>query len=60
MSPCARLVQISARVEELVGLGIGQPFAPAGRVFKEWVAIREPGRALWHALLREGVAFVSE
>jgi len=48
-----------ARVQQLVDEGVGQPFAPAGKVFKEWVSIpvRDPGR--WRALLREGLAFVA-
>lgn len=29
-----------ARVQELIEDGVGQPFAPAGKVFKEWVSIR--------------------
>lgn len=47
-----------ARVEELIASGVGQPFAPAGRVFREWVSVPEPDRDQWHALLREGVTFV--
>ena len=47
------------RVEALVASGVGRPFAPAGRVFKGWVAVPEPDRALWASLLREGVAFVA-
>ena len=47
------------RVEALVASGVGRPFAPAGRVFKGWVAVPTPDRALWASLLREGVAFVA-
>lgn len=47
-----------ARVAELVASGVGRPFAPAGRVFAEWVSVPEPDRRLWKDLLREGVAFV--
>jgi hypothetical protein len=47
-----------ARVAELIESGVGQPFAPAGRVFREWVAVPSPVRALWRTLLREGLAFV--
>lgn len=46
------------RVEELIAGGQGRPFAPAGRVFKEWVSIPEPDRRQWLALLEEGLAFV--
>ncbi len=47
-----------ARVAELIAEGVGQPFAPAGRVFKEWVSLPKPDRKRWGKLLREGVAFV--
>ena len=47
-----------ARVDELIAQGIGQPFAPAGKVFREWVAISKPDRLRWSKLLAEAVAFV--
>jgi hypothetical protein len=47
-----------ARVAELVRSGIGKPFAPAARVFKEWLSVPKPDRRRWLALLREGIAFV--
>ena len=47
-----------SRVEALVAEGVGQPFAPAGKVFKEWVSIPQRNRRRWRALLLEGVAFV--
>jgi hypothetical protein len=47
-----------ARVTELIEGGAGQPFAPAGRAFREWVSVPKPDRRRWLALLREGVAFV--
>lgn len=46
-----------ARVDEIVRSGVGRPFAPAGRVFREWVSIPKIDRRRWRALLREGVAF---
>ena len=46
------------RVLELVELGVGRPFGPAGRVFEEWLSVPTPDRDLWASLLREGVAFV--
>jgi hypothetical protein len=46
------------RVDELVAGGRGRPFAPAGRVFREWVSVPERDRRSWRSLLREGVAFV--
>lgn len=46
------------RVAELIQAGTGKPFAPAGKVFSEWVSMPEPDRRRWRALLREGVEFV--
>jgi hypothetical protein len=48
-----------ARVKELVESGVGKPFAPAGRVFGEWLFVPKPDRRRWLSLLREGIAFVS-
>jgi hypothetical protein len=48
-----------ARVEELINERIGLPFAPAGKVFHEWVAIPKPDRRRWTKLLLESVAFVA-
>ena len=48
-----------SRVEELIATGVGQPFAPAGRVFGEWVSVPRRDRRRWRALLQEGVAFVA-
>jgi len=45
------------RVTELVETGTGDPFAPAGKVFREWVTIRTPDRGLWTNLLAEAVDF---
>ena len=47
------------RVQELIEQGVGQPFAPAGKVFREWVSIPKRDRRRWRSLLREGVAFVA-
>lgn len=44
---------------ELVDSGVGKPFAPAGRVFKEWVLILQPDGRRWKALLREAIEFVA-
>jgi hypothetical protein len=46
------------RVAELIQAGIGRPFAPAGKVFGEWVSVPTPDARRWHDLLREGVEFV--
>lgn len=48
-----------ARVAELVKSTVGKPFAPAGRVFGEWLSVPKPDRRRWLSLLREGIAFVS-
>lgn len=50
----------TARVAELVAAGVGKPFAPAGRVFKEWVSVPKPNRRQWGSLLREGVALAKQ
>jgi|SRR5215469_3043464 len=48
------LVKLPAeRVRHLIDAGHGQPFAPAGRVFREWVAIAVPERQRWRGLLAE-------
>jgi hypothetical protein len=45
------------RVTELIGNGSGEPFAPAGKVFREWVAIPTVEPELWRHLLAEAVDF---
>ena len=45
------------RVAELVDNGSGDPFAPAGKVFREWVSIPAADHTLWHTLLAEAVDF---
>jgi hypothetical protein len=45
------------RVTELVDSGRGDPFAPAGKVFREWVAIPTVDRALWQQVLAEAIEF---
>ena len=49
----------SERVGELVDDGIGAPFAPAGKVFREWVAIDRAHSEIWERLLIESIGFVS-
>jgi hypothetical protein len=46
------------RVAELIQAGVGKPFAPAGKVFGEWVSVPRPDPRRWRDLLREGVEFV--
>jgi hypothetical protein len=45
------------RVLELIENGTGDPFAPAGKVFREWVSIATVDRTLWQTLLAEAVDF---
>ena len=45
------------RVTELVDNGDGDPFAPAGKVFREWVSIPTVNRDLWATVLAEAVEF---
>ncbi len=47
------------RVAELIDEGAGEHFAPAGRTFREWVALRDPDRLRWQALLDEARAHVA-
>ncbi|NEE02634.1 hypothetical protein [Phytoactinopolyspora halotolerans] len=48
------------RVAELVEQGTGDSFAPAGKVFREWVSIPTVERELWRSLLAEAVDFARE
>jgi hypothetical protein len=45
------------RVTELVANGHGDTFAPAGKVFREWVSIPAADRSLWQSMLAEAVDF---
>ena len=55
---CSLVVKLPReRVTELVDSGAGNPFAPAGKVFREWVSIPTPDRKLWQALLDEAADF---
>ena len=46
------------RVGDLVAAGDGLPFAPATKVFKEWVAIPAFDEGVWTALIEESMRFV--
>lgn len=48
----------AARVSEIIEAGEGESFAPAGKVFKEWLAVTELDEDRWRSLLEEGIAFV--
>ena len=47
-----------SRVADLVDAGEGLPFAPAKKVFKEWVAIPTFNDARWAELIEESIEFV--
>jgi hypothetical protein len=50
----ALLVRLPAqRVAQIIASGHGEAFAPAGRVFREWVAVPRPDRRRWRSLLAE-------
>ncbi len=44
-----------SRVAALVESGESFPFAPAKRVFSEWVAIADPSPEVWRVRIREGI-----
>jgi TfoX/Sxy family transcriptional regulator of competence genes len=45
------------RVEALIDAGTGEPFAPNGKVFHEWVSIPTPDPSGWARLLAEALDF---
>ena len=47
-------------VTELIDNGLGDPFAPAGNVFREWVSIPTIDRELWQRVLAEAVDFARQ
>ena len=54
----ALIVKLSSeRVLDLIDSGDGDPFAPAGKRFREWVSITAVDRTLWESLLAEAVDF---
>lgn len=46
------------RVTALIDAGEGEPFAPAGRTFKEWVSIPSRDAKQWRLLAEEALLFV--
>lgn len=46
------------RVAALIAADEGLPFAPAGRVFKEWLLVPDRDEGRWEALLADAYAFV--
>jgi uncharacterized protein YndB with AHSA1/START domain len=49
----------AARVDQLIESGQAEPFAPAGRRFREWAAIDPSRSAVWPSFLDEALAFVA-
>ena len=49
----------AARVPDLIESGVGVPLAPAGKVFREWVAVSADQVDRWEALIVESIDFVS-
>jgi hypothetical protein len=47
------------RVRELIEEGVGDPFAPAGRVFGEWVSLPPESVDAWDALVDEARMFAT-
>lgn len=47
------------RVAELIDEGVGHPFGPGTKVFKEWVLVEAAHDDRWFALLEEARAFVA-
>ena len=45
-------------VDAMIAAGTGAPFAPAGKVFREWVLVEEHDEDRWTELLRASIAFV--
>ncbi|HEX4704347.1 MAG TPA: hypothetical protein VH352_19630 [Pseudonocardiaceae bacterium] len=53
------IVKLSSdRVRQLVETGVGKPFAPAGRTFREWVRIDDRDETRWTELIDEARRFV--
>jgi len=48
------------RVSGLIDSEQGLAFAPAGKVFSEWVAIPEYSAERWTELIEESIAFVGQ
>ena len=53
------IVKLAATtIDEMIDAGTAEPFAPAGRRFKEWALITSRDEDQWEALLHDALAFV--
>ena len=53
------IVKLAAStVDEMIDAGTAEPFAPAGRRFKEWALITTRDDDQWEALLHDALTFV--
>jgi len=46
-------------VDEMIASGDGAPFAPANKVFKEWVLVEHFDENRWQELIRASAEFMS-
>src|SRR5262245_50361700 len=56
-SDCLVVKLPAGRVGQLIEAGAVDPFAPAGKVFREWASVPTIDPALWRTLLGEAVEF---
>lgn len=47
------------RVNAMIEAGDAEPFAPAGKRFKEWALITDRNEPRWQALLQEALTFAA-
>lgn len=47
----------AADVSERLASGLGRPFAPAGKVFREWLVIDAADEDAWRAALADALEF---
>ncbi len=53
------IVKLAAdHVDQLIEAGDAEPFAPAGRRFKEWALVTSRDEAQWETLLQGALTFV--
>jgi hypothetical protein len=47
------------RAQTLITAAIGEPFAPAGRTFRQWVRVGDRDERRWRALIAEARTFAN-